>query len=139
MYNVRGACVPALGMFDPPHLVPWTSIDMDVVDNAEHRALAREAAAKSVVLLQNRMGTIPIDLTATPTRKRTGTALRKHIAVIGPNANRTESLLANYAGCRDAPGGPIDATCRLVTPFAGISAAAIKSGATVEFTQVISS
>jgi beta-glucosidase-like glycosyl hydrolase len=119
-------------MFDPPHLVPWASFDMNVVDSAEHRALAREAAAKSVVLLQNRKATIPIDLTATAA----GTARRKHIAVIGPNANRTESLLSNYAGCRDTPGGPIDATCRLITPLAGISAAATKAGATVEFAQV---
>ena len=121
--------VSALGMFEPPRLVPWASIPMSVVDSAEHRALAREAAAKSVVLLQNRKATIPIDLTD---------RRKQHIAVIGPNANRTASLLSNYAGCRDIPGGPVDATCRLVTPLAGISAAAAaaaKNGATVEFAQ----
>ena len=127
----------ALGMFDPPHLVPWTAIDMELVDSAEHRALAREAAAKSVVLLQNRKATIPIDLTAPSPRNRTGMALHKHIAVIGPNANRSASLLSNYAGCRDIPGGPIDANCRLITPLTGISAAATKAGATVEFAQVM--
>ena len=46
-----------------------------LVDNAEHRALCREATAKAVVLLRNEGGILPLNAAASP-----------NIAVIGPNA-----------------------------------------------------
>ena len=42
-----------LGMFDPPALVPWAQIPMSVVDSPAHRELAKVAAQKSMVLLEN--------------------------------------------------------------------------------------
>src|SRR5512136_1702962 len=43
-----------LGMFDPPELVPYTSIPPGVICSPKHRRLARQAARKSIVLLKNR-------------------------------------------------------------------------------------
>lgn len=57
------------------------------------------------------------------------------IAVIGPNANRTMTLLSNYPGCKTKPDGAIDDACTLVNPLQGISAAAKRSGASVAFQQ----
>jgi beta-glucosidase len=74
-----------LGMFDPPELVPYSKIDEKKLDSAEHRALARDIANKSMVLLKND-GTLP--LKKGPTR----------IAVIGPLADQTRYLLGNYTG-----------------------------------------
>jgi beta-glucosidase len=87
-----------LGMFDPPEMVRWAQIPYSVNDSAEHAELALEAARKSIVLLKNEDGVLPLD-------RRT-----KTIAVIGPNADSVEVLLGNYNG---EPSHP-------VTPLAGI-------------------
>ena len=75
-----------LGLFDPPEMNPYTAIGPEVVDCAKHRALAREAAVKSIVLLKNRDNVLP---------------LRRDIAdvlVVGPNATSVDVLLGNYYG-----------------------------------------
>jgi len=87
-----------LGMFDPDERVPWSSIPMSVVDSKEHQALALEAARKSMVLLKNEGGILPLDR-----------GLSK-IAVIGPNAFDVGVLLGNYNGIPSDP----------VTPLRGI-------------------
>ena len=74
-----------LGMFDPPELVPYSSIDEKKLDSAEHRAMARDIANKSMVLLKND-GILPLKKRAT------------RIAVIGPLADQTRYLLGNYTG-----------------------------------------
>src|SRR5678816_4553396 len=74
-----------LGMFDPPELVPYSRIDEKKLDSAEHRAMARDIANKSMVLLKND-GTLPLKKGAT------------RIAVIGPLADQTRYLLGNYTG-----------------------------------------
>jgi len=78
-----------LGMFDPPEEVPFTSISMDVVACPEHRQLAYQTAAESVVLLKNRGNILPIKPT---TRK---------IFLTGPSATSLEVLLGNYYGFND--------------------------------------
>jgi beta-glucosidase len=78
-----------LGMFDPPEDVPFTSISMDVVACPEHRQLAYQAAAESVVLLKNKDNILPIK---SNTRK---------IFVTGPSATSMEVLLGNYYGFND--------------------------------------
>jgi beta-glucosidase len=87
-----------LGMFDPPERVPYADTPYRVNDSPEHRALAVEAARKSIVLLKNEGGLLPLD-------RALGT-----IAVIGPNADDVEVLLGNYNGF---PADP-------VTPLRGI-------------------
>jgi beta-glucosidase len=75
-----------LGMFDPPERVPFSKIPYSEVDSAAHRALALEAARKSIVLLKNDRGTLPL-----------ADGVRR-IAVIGPSADDPVALLGNYNG-----------------------------------------
>jgi len=75
-----------LGMFDPEEDVPWSGIPPDLVAGEEHRSIALEMARKSVVLLKNDAGSLPLDRDL------------KKIAVIGPNANNTYVQLGNYNG-----------------------------------------
>ncbi|WP_327692724.1 glycoside hydrolase family 3 C-terminal domain-containing protein [Streptomyces sp. NBC_00459] len=63
-----------LGEFDPD-LDPYAGIGPEVIDSAEHRALALRAATDSVVLLKND-GLLPLRADGTP-----------RIAVIGPHAD----------------------------------------------------
>ena len=87
-----------LGMFDPPDRVRWARIPAGVLDQPAHRALARQAARESIVLLKNAGRLLPL-------RKDLGT-----LAVIGPNADQWRMLLGNYNGL---PADP-------VTPLRGI-------------------
>jgi beta-glucosidase len=75
-----------LGLFDPQEMVPYASIPMSVVDCPEHRRLAYEAAVKSVVLLKNSNGVLPVAPDTTS------------IMVAGPNAAAVNVLLGNYYG-----------------------------------------
>ena len=65
--------------------VCWDTIPYSVVDSKEHRDLALEVARKSIVLLQNRNGLLPLK----PDMK---------IALIGPNANDSVMQWGNYNG-----------------------------------------
>jgi beta-glucosidase len=78
-----------LGMFDPPELVPFSSISMDIVGNPNNRELSCQAAVKSVVLLKNKDGILPIKNDV------------RSIAVVGPNAGNIDVLLGNYFGSND--------------------------------------
>jgi beta-glucosidase len=64
-----------LGLFENPYVDPERAAR--VTDSAEHRALAAEAARRSITLLKNDGDFLPLDRT----RLRT-------LAVIGPNADR---------------------------------------------------
>jgi beta-glucosidase len=77
-----------LGMFDPPEMNPYTSIPTSVIRCEKHQQLAREAAAKSVVMLKND--------NVLPLNKDAG-----FIFVTGPCAADTEVLLGNYHGVSD--------------------------------------
>lgn len=79
-----------LGLFDPPEHVPYASIPMSVVGCEEHRRLAYEAAVKSIVLLKNRDGILPIR----PSVRR--------ILVVGPNAASSDILLGSYHGLSES-------------------------------------
>lgn len=74
-----------LGLFDPMGSNPYDAIPPNVVNSEVHRALAKEVAQKSIVLLKNN-GILP---------------LRNDFAkyfVTGPNASSMEVLLGNYYG-----------------------------------------
>jgi beta-glucosidase len=91
---------------------------------ARHRALAREAAAKSMVLLDNPFGVLPIDATTAA-----GSRGRVHrLAVIGPTADDVEVLLGNYHGTPEEP----------VTLLRGVRAAAHARGLAVEYARGVS-
>lgn len=84
-----------LGMFDPPEMVPWSTLPLSVNCSDYNNSLAREAARKSIVLLKNN-GILPLD------RKI------RSIAVIGPNADNFEALIGNYNGIPKEPVTIID-------------------------------
>ncbi len=100
-----------LGMFDPPEKVAYARIPMSVVDSAAHRELALETARKSIVLLKNDGGLLPL-----------AKGLRR-IAVVGPNADDVPVLLGNYNG---TPADP-------VTPLRGIREKAAAWGGKVRY------
>jgi beta-glucosidase len=66
-----------LGLFERPYVDP--ALAERVSGSEAHAKLAREAAEKAMVLLQNRNALLPLDL-----------AKLKKIAVIGPNADRPQ-------------------------------------------------
>jgi beta-glucosidase len=86
-------------MFDPPEMVSCTKIPFEMNDCEEHRRLALETAEKSIVLLKNKDGLLPLDKNKLKT-----------IAVIGPNADDKRILLGNYFGTPS----------KYVTPLSGI-------------------
>jgi beta-glucosidase len=88
-----------LGMFDPPEQDPYGKLRGDIVDCDKHRALAREGAAKSIVLLKNDKNLLPLDDSG------------KKILLVGPGAANPHTLLANYHGLNP----------RLVTILEGLS------------------
>lgn len=85
-----------MGQFDPDDLVKYSKIPYSVVDSKAHQELALEAARKSMVLLKNDKNILPISKDV------------KKIAVIGPNANDVDVLLANYNGIPSNPVTPLD-------------------------------
>jgi beta-glucosidase len=100
-----------LGLFDPPERVPWSRLGAETIESPAHLLLAREAAARSIVLLENRAGVLPL-----------GPSVR-HLAVVGPMAEDVPVLLANYHGIPTHP----------VTLLAGVRAAADARGLSVGY------
>ncbi len=78
-----------LGLFDEEADVPYSDIDVDVVDSQEHKDLAYEAALKSLVLLENKNNTLPLREDV------------NYIYLTGPNANNADALIGNYFGVSD--------------------------------------
>ncbi|HET6977065.1 MAG TPA: glycoside hydrolase family 3 C-terminal domain-containing protein [Pyrinomonadaceae bacterium] len=96
-----------LGLLDPPSRVPYSSIGTESIDpwlTEKHKAVALLATQKSIVLLKNSAGLLPLD------KKKL-----KSIAVIGPRAN--EVLLDWYSGTPPYA----------ISPLEGIKNAAPKS------------
>jgi beta-glucosidase len=78
-----------LGLFENPYVDPERTAR--VTNSAAHRALAAEAARRSITLLKNEGNVLPLD------RARLRT-----LAVIGPNADRAH--LGGYSDPTPAPG-----------------------------------
>jgi beta-glucosidase len=78
-----------LGLFDPQNKNPYSKIKADVIGNQKHIDLAYEAAAKSLVLLQNNKGILPLKKDM------------KSLYVVGPFAANQDVLLGNYNGVSD--------------------------------------
>lgn len=98
-----------LGMFDPPAMVPYAQIPIEVNDCPAHRDLALKMAQESVVLLKNAGDFLPL-------RKDIGS-----IAVIGPNADDPVVLLSNYNGTPSSSVTPLQGIINKVGATAQIS------------------
>lgn len=70
-----------LGLFDDPFRFSNTQREAELVGNIQHRAIAKDMAKKSIVLLKNNNGLLPLS-------KNT-----KTIAVIGPLVKSEEDML----------------------------------------------
>jgi beta-glucosidase len=89
-----------LGLLDPQERVPWSRTPDSVIDCDAHRAVSRQAAVESIVLLKNN-GVLPLR--------------RDHesVLVTGPTAANTCALLGDYFGI----------SSRLITLMEGITEA----------------
>ena len=77
-----------LGLFNGnPSKQPFGNIGSDQVCSQEHLNLALDANRNGIILLKNTNRLLPLSKTKTTS-----------LAVIGPNANSTETLAGNYAG-----------------------------------------
>lgn len=76
-----------LGMLNGEEKTPYDDIPYTVVDSRQMQELNLKTAEKSVVLLKNEGGLLPLD------ESRIGT-----IGIIGPNANNRKALVGNYEG-----------------------------------------
>jgi beta-glucosidase len=109
----------AIGLFDDPYRYSDTVRERRVTLTAEHRAAARDLARKAIVLLKN--DPLPGGHLSLPLRKDLST-----IAVIGPLADDSASVLGSWAGA----GRKEDA----VTLLAGIRRA-VPTGTRVLYTR----
>ncbi|XP_011015574.1 PREDICTED: beta-xylosidase/alpha-L-arabinofuranosidase 1-like [Populus euphratica] len=96
------ATLMRLGFFDgDPSKQLYGKLGPKDVCTAENQELAREAARQGIVLLKNTAGSLPLSPTAI-----------KNLAVIGPNANVTKTMIGNYEGT----------PCKYTTPLQGLAA-----------------
>ncbi|PIN13638.1 Non-reducing end alpha-L-arabinofuranosidase [Handroanthus impetiginosus] len=95
------ATMMRLGFFDgDPSKTLYGNLGPKDVCTPANQEFAREAAQQGIVLLKNTKGSLPLSPTAI-----------KSLAVIGPNANATHTMLGNYEG------NP----CKYTTPLQGLA------------------
>lgn len=96
------ATLMRLGFFDGnPINKLYGKLGPKDVCSPANQELAREAARQGIVLLKNSAGSLPLSPTAI-----------KSLAVIGPNANVTKTMIGNYEGT----------PCKYTTPLQGLTA-----------------
>ncbi|KAK3419896.1 hypothetical protein EUGRSUZ_G00654 [Eucalyptus grandis] len=96
------ATLMRLSFFDgDPRKQLYGKLGPDHVCTPSNQELAREAARQGIVLLKNNAGSLPLSSTTI-----------KSLAVIGPNANVTTTMIGNYEGI----------PCKYVTPLQGLAA-----------------
>jgi beta-glucosidase len=93
-----------LGLFDPDSMNPYSRIPESIVNCQKHKNLAREAAAKSIVLLQNKNNVLPLDKNI------------KHLYVTGPNAADVDVLMGNYNGMSGEMATVLEGVTEAVSP-----------------------
>nr|XP_043608216.1 beta-xylosidase/alpha-L-arabinofuranosidase 2-like [Erigeron canadensis] len=95
------ATLMRLGFFDgDPREQMYGELGPQDVCTEAHQELAREAARQGIVLLKNSFGSLPLSPNAI-----------QSLAVIGPNADATTTMLGNYAGI----------PCQYTTPLQGLA------------------
>ncbi|XP_054799992.1 beta-xylosidase/alpha-L-arabinofuranosidase 2-like [Prosopis cineraria] len=96
------ATLMRLGFFDgDPSKQPYGNLGPKDVCTEANRELAREAARQGIVLLKNSPGSLPFNAKTI-----------KSLAVIGPNANATRTMIGNYEGI----------PCSYTSPLQGLTA-----------------
>lgn len=96
------ATLMRLGFFDgDPRKLAYGNLGPKDVCSEENQNLALEAARQGIVLLKNDHHSLPLSSKSI-----------KSLAVIGPNANATKTMIGNYEGI----------PCRYVTPLQGLTA-----------------
>ncbi|XP_039125595.1 beta-xylosidase/alpha-L-arabinofuranosidase 2-like [Dioscorea cayenensis subsp. rotundata] len=96
------AVLMRLGFFDgDPKKLPFGELGPKDVCTPENQELARDAARQGIVLLKNNEGALPLS-----------TKTIKSLAIIGPNANASHTMIGNYEGT----------PCKYTTPLQGLSA-----------------
>ena len=107
-----------LGLLDPPSMVPYASIGEGPEPwlSDEHKALARLVTQKSIVLLKNARGLLPLDKSKLKT-----------LAVVGPRAN--EVLLDWYSGTPPFAVTPLEGIRDKVGPNVKVTYADGRDGA----------
>jgi beta-glucosidase-like glycosyl hydrolase len=106
-----------LGEFDPPAKVPYSLYSKDLVGSQANKALAKEVATKTPVLLKNNI--------STKTNKKIlplNPAELKKIALIGPQADKVE--LGPYSGRPSKD--------NMISPYAGIKKYISEKGLSTE-------
>jgi beta-glucosidase len=106
-----------LGLLDPPEMVPYTKLKSapDLVASEEHKAIARQVARETVVLLKNDGNLLPLDRSAL-----------KSAAVIGPRAG--DVLPDFYGGLPPYVVTPLDAIKAKLGPGVAVTYAADNTG-----------
>ncbi|KAK9697157.1 hypothetical protein RND81_08G018800 [Saponaria officinalis] len=95
------ATLMRLGFFDGnPSKKLYGGLGAKDVCTPENQELAVDAARQGIVLLKNNAGSLPFSSTTV-----------KSLAVIGPNANVTKTMIGNYEGI----------PCKYTTPLQGLS------------------
>ena len=82
-----------LGFFDSPEQVSYKRLPPETINAPAHRALARWAASRVVVLLKNAGSVLPIDFGPSA-----ATEAARHVSIVGPNADNIAALWGDYAG-----------------------------------------
>lgn len=96
------ATLMRLGFFDgDPTKQPYGNLGPKDVCTPSNQELAREAARQGIVLLKNNPGSLPLNAKNI-----------KSLAVIGPNANATRTMIGNYEGI----------PCKYTSPLQGLTA-----------------
>ncbi|KAG2300684.1 hypothetical protein Bca52824_037156 [Brassica carinata] len=95
-----------------PKKQPYGNLGPQDVCTADNQELAREAARQGIVLLKNSNGSLPFS-----------PSVIKTLAVIGPNANVTDTMIGNYHGLVET----VSATYQLGCPNVACTEADIDS------------
>tara|TARA_B100001287_G_scaffold56864_1_gene45202 strand:- start:3739 stop:5937 length:2199 start_codon:yes stop_codon:yes gene_type:complete len=101
-----------LGILKKVNDNPYANLNQNDINNEHHIQLARDVAAKSIVLLKNKNNILPLSKDI------------NRLFVTGPNAANVNTLLANYNGL----------SANIVTPIEGITAK-VSNGTIIRFNE----
>ena len=115
----------AMGLFDSPETIAYSSLGPEDIFNAAHKKLALTMSQKSIVMLKNEGGAMPVKLS--------GSGAVKTVAVVGWGANDSYAPLANYMGCGYSSWSPRLSNCSIITPLMAIQERFAAAGAKVTY------